>query len=70
MKVFSSFKDVKVIKLSSVEDAFTGFANKVRPFCFSPFKVLHFELAPNINAINVTYHVHMHSILYFKGKGR
>lgn len=30
MKVFSSFKDVKVIKLSSVEDAFTGFANKER----------------------------------------
>jgi len=48
MKVFSSFKDVKVIKLSSVEDAFTGFANKVRPFCFPLFKVLHFELAPNI----------------------
>lgn len=30
MKVFSSFKDVKVIKLSSVEDAFTGFTNKER----------------------------------------
>ncbi|XP_058767829.1 arabinosyltransferase XEG113-like isoform X2 [Vicia villosa] len=30
MKVFSSFKDVKVIKLSSVQDAFTGFTNKER----------------------------------------
>ncbi|XP_027345551.1 arabinosyltransferase XEG113-like [Abrus precatorius] len=27
-KVFSSFKDVKVIKFSSVQDAFTGFTNK------------------------------------------
>ncbi|XP_057415528.1 arabinosyltransferase XEG113-like isoform X2 [Lotus japonicus] len=30
MKVFSSFKDVKVIKFSSVLDAFTGFADKER----------------------------------------
>ncbi|KAL2333990.1 hypothetical protein Fmac_015203 [Flemingia macrophylla] len=30
LKVFSSFKDVKVIKLSSVQDAFTGFSNKER----------------------------------------
>ncbi|KAK2408633.1 Nucleotide-diphospho-sugar transferase family protein [Trifolium repens] len=30
MKVFSPFKDVKVIKLSSVQDAFTGFTNKER----------------------------------------
>ncbi|CAL5197348.1 unnamed protein product [Lathyrus oleraceus] len=30
VKVFSSFKDVKVIKLSSVQDAFTGFINKER----------------------------------------
>ncbi|XP_004509491.1 arabinosyltransferase XEG113-like [Cicer arietinum] len=29
-KVFSSFKDVKVIQLSSVQDAFTGFTNKER----------------------------------------
>ncbi|KAK7262809.1 hypothetical protein RJT34_30390 [Clitoria ternatea] len=30
MKVFSSFKDVKVIKFSSVQDAFTGFTTKER----------------------------------------
>ncbi|KAK7250704.1 hypothetical protein RIF29_33306 [Crotalaria pallida] len=30
MKVFSSFKDVKIIKFSSVQDAFTGFTNKDR----------------------------------------
>ncbi|CAL0313063.1 unnamed protein product [Lupinus luteus] len=30
MKVFSSFKDVKVIKFSSVQDAFIGFTNKDR----------------------------------------
>ncbi|KAK7360441.1 hypothetical protein VNO77_02434 [Canavalia gladiata] len=30
IKVFSSFKDVKVIKFSSVQDAFTGFTNKER----------------------------------------
>ncbi|XP_061369986.1 arabinosyltransferase XEG113-like [Gastrolobium bilobum] len=30
MKVFSSFKDVKVIKFSSMQDAFTGFTNKER----------------------------------------
>ncbi|XP_058777608.1 arabinosyltransferase XEG113-like [Vicia villosa] len=30
MKVFSSFKDVKVIQFSSIRDAFTGFTNKER----------------------------------------
>ncbi|KAL1370698.1 hypothetical protein HN51_000927 [Arachis hypogaea] len=30
MKIFSPFKDVKVIKFSSVQDAFTGFTNKER----------------------------------------
>ncbi|KAI4327901.1 hypothetical protein L6164_020310 [Bauhinia variegata] len=30
LKVFSSFKDVKVIQFSSVQDAFTGFADKER----------------------------------------
>ncbi|KAG4941042.1 hypothetical protein AAZX31_16G099800 [Glycine max] len=30
MKVFSSFKDVKVIKFSSVQEAFTGFTDKER----------------------------------------
>ena len=38
MKVFSSFKDVKVIHFSSVQDAFTGFADKARPFCCFCFK--------------------------------
>lgn len=38
MKVFSSFKDVKVIQFSSMQDAFTGFKDKARPilsFCLS-----------------------------------
>ncbi|KAL5099752.1 hypothetical protein RYX36_004079 [Vicia faba] len=30
MKVFSSFKDIKVIQFSSMRDAFTGFTNKER----------------------------------------
>lgn len=32
-KVFSSFRDVKVIQFSSMQDAFKGFTDKVRPFC-------------------------------------
>ncbi|RZB60543.1 Arabinosyltransferase isoform B [Glycine soja] len=38
MKVFSSFKDVKVIKFSSVQEAFTGFTDKARTFCFFDLK--------------------------------
>ncbi|CAJ2646858.1 unnamed protein product [Trifolium pratense] len=32
MRVFSSFKDVKVIQFSTMQGAFTGFTNKARPF--------------------------------------
>lgn len=40
MKVFSSLKDVKVIKFSTVQDAFTGFTDKAGTFCFFSFEVL------------------------------
>ncbi|KAL5172188.1 Arabinosyltransferase XEG113 [Glycine soja] len=38
MKVFSSLKDVKVIKFSTVQDAFTGFTDKAGTFCFFSFE--------------------------------
>lgn len=44
MKVFSSFKDIKVIKFSSVQDAFQGFTDKARKFFFFHMKFYFFEL--------------------------
>ncbi|OIW10787.1 hypothetical protein TanjilG_27733 [Lupinus angustifolius] len=38
IEIFSSFKHVKVIQLSSVQDAFTGFTDKASPLCPFPFK--------------------------------
>lgn len=39
MKVFSSFKDIKVIQFSSMQDAFSGFSDKARTTTLISFEV-------------------------------
>ncbi|KAJ1396827.1 Tetratricopeptide-like helical domain superfamily [Sesbania bispinosa] len=51
IKVFSSFKDVKVIQFSSMQDAFTGFMDKARLFCSFHLKK---GKRDSENALNIT----------------
>lgn len=44
MKIFSSFKDIKVIQFSSMQDAFTGFSDKARTTLLISFEVSHLYL--------------------------
>lgn len=64
MKVFSSFKDVKVIQFSSMQDAFTGFSDKARTTLLISFEVPLLYLWQKKWIDIHVYHVLSHSYFY------